>query len=123
MNMLSHSRFAASSRYSALHRSDGFEGPATARIEVSAPCYIHGIYVADCTADVLFRREETDRDGFHIIEMRLHDLRGGYPPRVVCDQDRDEASRDMAYEIDREFHSDGALRRAEDAMKQAEYVG
>lgn len=94
---------------------------AYARIELTVPVYLHGTYIADSTAEVLFCRDETERDGFRIEEMKVHDLRRAHPPCIVTDHDRDEASRDMAYEVMREFCSDVSLRRAEEAMQEAEY--
>jgi hypothetical protein len=92
-----------------------------ARLLMTVPVYLHGSYIADSTVEVVFVRDETDRDGFSIEEMRVQNIQTDRFSCIVTEQDRDEASRDMAWEIRRSFFSNAYLPKAEDAMKEAEY--
>ncbi|ALN73561.1 hypothetical protein [Aureimonas sp. AU20] len=112
MNMLSHSRFST---------YQPAEGPANATIDLDVPMYVGGAYFCDFQAKVSFIRDETDRDGFSVEEMTVVDLRGGYPGKIVRRYNGGgPLEHDMACAILKEFHADGSLRRAEEAMKKAE---
>lgn len=116
MNMLSHSRF------STYRPAD--DSPANATIELDVPMYVGGAYFCDFQAKVSFTRDETDRDGFHVDEMTVVDMRGGYPGKIVRQyQGGGPIEHDMACAILKEFHTDNSLRRAEEAMREAEYQG
>lgn len=112
MNMLAHHRFS-------YYRD---EAPATATIELDVPMYVGGAYFCDFQAKVSFLRDDTDRDGFRIEEMEVVDLRGGYPGKIVRRYNGGgPIEHDMACAIIKEFGTEASLRRAEEAMSEAEY--
>ncbi len=114
MNMLSHSRFSS-------YQPAEASGPATATIELDVPMYVGRTLFCEFPAKVSFIRDETERDGFHIEEMIVVDLRTGYPGKVVRQYNGGgPTDHDMACAIIKEFGTDAALRRAEEAMKKAE---